>query len=223
MCHMNSWWTDLRIFCWLVQNAQEKRTYTRQVHFGSPEPISAEGDASQSSSADQVLPSIGLREYFHRRTIPAPAVSHGLSYDYVDETSQSVGLPSAPRNPPPLQHVHEKPAQSLDLNELPSPLAEEDSRSSEYSLSSEGGPVPEIRSNYKFASIGRQAYLRQRMVERQRIQVDFPSILFQIFIKLELLGEKAGNQLILLQKNDHSNPRMNSSCHRFYGAALRPE
>ena len=107
--------------------------------------------------------------------MPASSVSYGLSYNYVDETRlQSVGFPSAPGNPPRPQHVRRKPGQSLDLNELPKPSAGEDS-SYGNSFSSEDGSFREIRSNYKFASIGRQAYLRQRMEERQRIQV---SLLF---------------------------------------------
>ncbi|KAG0583366.1 hypothetical protein KC19_3G130900 [Ceratodon purpureus] len=153
--------------------AQEKRTDTRHVHFQSPEPIPAEGNASHASTVDELLPSGGMRQIFDTRTMPAPTVSHGLSYNYIEETRlQSPELPSASGNPPRPQHVRRRPAQSLDLNELPKPSAGEDSRSSGYSLgfSSEDGSVREIRSNYKFASIGRQAYLRQRMEARQRIQ-----------------------------------------------------
>lgn len=149
---------------------EQKRTRTKHVHFQSPEPIFAEGTASHASSVDDLLPSTGLGQIFDTRKIPVPTVPH-INYNFGEPRLQSAGLSSTSCNPPQPQPFRIPiPSQSLDLNELPPPSIGENSRNSGSSLGSEDGSVREIRPNYKFASIGRETYLRKRMEERQRIQ-----------------------------------------------------
>ncbi|XP_024379962.1 uncharacterized protein [Physcomitrium patens] len=144
-------------------NVQEKRTDKRHVHFLSPEPISAD--------CNELLQSSNLRHNFDTRTISPPTSHVNIGYP----KSEPSGLPSASSAPPLPHRGSRKSAQSLDLNELPKPSVEEDSRSSLNSFGSDDGSVREIRSNYKFASIGRQAYLRERMEERQKLQDATPA------------------------------------------------
>lgn len=111
------------------------------------------------------------RQYsIHDHSQIAPRLINPTVRFHVDDTILRPGI-SPPHE---LQNIQlpfnisaPKPAESFDLNQIPpSPFVAESSRGSRGSDDEQP-----VRFTYRFTSAGREAFLRQRMEERQRLQV----------------------------------------------------
>lgn len=133
-----------------------------------------------------LLPSFQIQQTQHTKNAPLHAPTASVS---IEDTI-------LPPGSPPLSQKIEWPSNLptrpgvpiLELNKVPTSSAVGQSGSSR-ATSQESGFQQAESYNYKFASAGREAYLRERMDDRQRIQVED----FSAHLVLVVLARRSRN------------------------------